>query len=342
MNQNSQENTIPSRRNQRTIGLILTLMIVITAGIILIPGKSYDYSGSFPESFPDFYTEKLAESEHLQARPGNEERFIDQGKVTEFTFLYIHGFGASRAEGEFIMEQLAEDLDANVYFLRLPGHGTNKEDHARATFQDYLDTSIQALHAVQHTGERTIVVGTSMGGLISTYLAARYPEQVDALILASPFYDFADPKAFILKAPGGTRLMALISGEVRQTGSSTNDENTEAAEIDSSHFWYREQYWSALQSLVNLKAYVARDEIFARVEAPSLMLYYYKDEENQDKTAAVSSMLESFAKFGTASDPHPLNRAVAIEDGSHVLFSKWVDTDKELIYAEIRDFIDKL
>lgn len=92
----------------------------------------------------------------------------------------------SRAEGEEVMDRVARREGANIYYLRIPGHGTNIDDLARYSYRDFLDTSIEALMMMPRLGERAVVAGTSMGGTIATWLAAHYPEKVDGLILCPP------------------------------------------------------------------------------------------------------------------------------------------------------------
>ncbi|MEO1224073.1 MAG: hypothetical protein AAFX92_07575, partial [Pseudomonadota bacterium] len=58
-------------------------------------------------------------------------RLADKSENLDGVLLYIHGFGASRGEGEYVFDRVAEKYRANTYYMRLPGHGTNKEDHAQ-------------------------------------------------------------------------------------------------------------------------------------------------------------------------------------------------------------------
>jgi len=116
--------------------------------------------------------------------------------------LYLHGFGASRGEGEWVADRVAAARGANLYYVRLPGHGTNPDDHASHGFEEYLDTAEDAFRMTETLGDRVILMGTSTGGLIATWLAARHPERVRALVLASPLYGFRDPMSALLTMPG--------------------------------------------------------------------------------------------------------------------------------------------
>ncbi|MBI39550.1 MAG: hypothetical protein CMF59_08120 [Leptospiraceae bacterium] len=318
--------------------LYVSLFGLLILGYALLPGPSYEYHSRLTEeekaSFDVYLQDRLQEGAEKGARPGNEERLIRYGEKTPIAFLYVHGFGASRAEGEMVMDEIASKFQANTFYLRLPGHGTDMDDHASVVLADYLDYSADALAMMQKLGDRVIVVGTSMGGLISTYLAANYPDQVDALILASPFFEFRDKTGNVLGYPGGLMLAEMVNGgEVRD--SSRDPKN--ARSVDGyEEFWYTKQYMSALVPLYDLKDYIARPATFEAVQCPTLMLYYYKSEQEQDPTADVNAMLEGFAQFGG----NPLNRSVAIEDGAHVLLSKYVRTDKERIAQEIVQFVN--
>lgn len=290
---------------------------------------SYEYRDTpLPSSFGEFYREKLATSRSLDARPGNEEKLVrhSRGK-TPLAFLYIHGFGASRGEGEYILDMAANKLRANTYYLRLRGHGTNIEDQKNATMTMHLDDSIDALRMMERLGDRVIVVGTSMGGLIATFLGARYPERIAALILSSPYYDFHDPSARLLYHYPLFRLITTLM-PMRVSPAPVPPE-----EDNWTKYWYREQYLAATAQLVDLHRLIARGAIYESIRIPVLMLY-----NEGDESASVPRMKEAFARFGGDAGPHPLNRAVAVEPGSHVLLSKYDRTNRDLVLREIVEF----
>jgi pimeloyl-ACP methyl ester carboxylesterase len=311
------------------------LLFFITTYYVDYPSYSYEQS-SLPTSFDEFYQKQLKESQAKGARPGNEERLVrySTGK-TKFAILYIHGFGASRAEGEYITDRIAKTYKANTYYLRLPGHGTNPEDHRDTPFSEYLKTAEDALQMMDQLGEKTVVFGTSMGGLITTYLASKYPEKITAIVLASPFYDFTDKSGNIYNFIWGKNFVQAAFGEIRG--------NTSRPENDPSFaYWYKDQYYAAIQNLSDLKRAIGTQEVYEKVTLPVLMLYYYKSQEEQDKSADVSKMLAVYDEFGGSSGPNPLSRKVQIENGNHVLLSEYVESDKVTIEAEIKKFLDTI
>lgn len=291
-----------------------------------------------PPTYPDFktyYETRLKVSKELGHRPLCEERYIEFGKKTKLAFLYIHGYGASRAEGEEIMERLAKTFKANTLMVRLPGHGTNKEDQASVSFRDYLDYSTEALDMMQSQGEKVIVFGSSMGGLISTWLASEYPDKVDGLVLANPFYQPVDKSLNVLNYPGGLTLIHLLKGKIRDA----THKNNPKVSPEREKYWYGEQYYSALVSVNDLRNYASREEVFGKVKSPVLLMYYYKNEKEQDPTASVAAMRSTFNQFGKVTMVNPLNREVKVEDGMHVLFSKYVETDKAFIEKQASDWL---
>ncbi|HEY3351839.1 MAG TPA: alpha/beta fold hydrolase [Polyangia bacterium] len=283
-----------------------------------------------PASFEAFLEAKLAQSRAAGARPGNEERLlrVAPGR-TPLAILYIHGYGASRAEGEEVVDRVAREVGANAYYLRLPGHGTTKEDQRRATYRDYLAAAEEALAAMPLLGDKTVVMGSSMGGLIATWLAAAHPDRVAAIAVASPFYAFADGLAQTLFAiPGGRFVVELAKGKLRSSAGGPRDVPGWQA------YWYEQQYYAALQSLADLAHLVGTRPINARVRCPVLLLYY-----PGDQTASVAGMRRAFAEFGGTGAKPAASRMVAVADGDHVLLSQWIRTDKATPTAALSAFL---
>lgn len=325
------------------IALAVLIILLAAAGIFLMP-RSLSYTPAPPPDEVDreggvdaLAARKIAAAEAEGVRPGNAERLVRHAPGrTPVAILYIHGYGASRANGEATIAPLAEAMGANTWYLRLPGHGTGPEQmdqHAEVTFDQYLDEALLGLAIARQLGERVVIAGSSTGGLLATWLAAQHPDQVDALILGSPFYAFVDPLAVMMDTPIGVPLAEALFGDVRDAN--WEDERKVEGYEDR---WLVEQRYQAVQNLANLRRYAVSDELFAAVRAPALLLYYYADEDRQDSVASVPAMLDAFAKFNGGS-PAAGSRAVAIEDGNHILLSGYVRTDKATIQLEIQRFL---
>jgi len=95
--------------------------------------------------------------------------------------LLVHGLGGSHVNWLSVGPELAEGH--RVLALDLPGFGLSPAAGRTST----LPQSIAALHrVVRHLGEPVVLMGNSMGGLISLGLAASRPDEVAALVLVSP------------------------------------------------------------------------------------------------------------------------------------------------------------
>ncbi|MCR9141767.1 MAG: alpha/beta hydrolase [bacterium] len=328
-------------KNKKTLIALGAFAIGLVAVLAYNP-LDYEYqAGPLPETFDAYLAERLTASEAAGVRPDNEERLVRYAPKTEYAILFIHGFGASRAEGELVIDQIGEEFQANTYYMRLPGHGTDKERHAAVKYTDYIDATEAAFAMMSKLGEKIIISGSSTGALLAAYLAAQHPDEVHAIILGSPLFEFKDPTSAIFTLPGGMLIVNGAFGEIRDANWGEDPEKRKQPGYED--YWLTTQYYSALQPLAELRKYIVQDHILGRITTPSLLLYYYKDEERQDQVVDVQGNLEHFASFGKLQGgAHPESRAVAVADGNHILMSEYVRTDKELILNSIRDFLRAL
>ena len=289
-----------------------------------------------PGDFNTWYQKKLKASEKAGAIPGTEEKLIRFAPKTEYAILYIHGFGANRKEGEGLVDTIAYRTRFNTYYLRLPGHGTTKEDMAGQKFQNYLQEAEEALQMMQLLGRKTLIFATSMGGCIATYLAEKYSDSlIHGLVLFSPFYDFAAAAALVFDYPFGLTLAELVyPGKLRDT---RYNNTVKMDKPGYQEYLYEQQYLSTVVELNALKNLVKRSDL-SRVKVPVLLFYYYLDEENQDEAASVAAMKETYSAFTL----EPESKLVRVKDGSHVLASEYIHSDKKLIAKETLGFIERL
>jgi carboxylesterase len=100
--------------------------------------------------------------------------------------LIIHGFTATLDSVNPLCVPLRE-LGIPVSLPLLSGHGALSPEALRGV--KWEAWMADADHAFQELGlevERIIVIGHSMGALISLNLAARYPDKLDSLVLVAP------------------------------------------------------------------------------------------------------------------------------------------------------------
>lgn len=136
---------------------------------------------------------------------------------TPLAVVYLHGFSADRHEVEPLVTELASDLGANVYFARLAGHGQDGKAMGEATVEEWLADAAEAVAIGEALGERVVLVGTSTGGTLALWTAAR-PEaagRIAALVLLSPNLGLRDPASALLTWPWGGWVARLVLGPER-------------------------------------------------------------------------------------------------------------------------------
>jgi 2-hydroxy-6-oxonona-2,4-dienedioate hydrolase len=93
----------------------------------------------------------------------------------------LHGVGDNAFDWQWVMPTLARTR--RVYALDLPGSGGSTKpdvDYSPAFFTQFLSAFLDSLEI-----ERTAVVGSSLGGLVSLRLALSQPSRVSALGLVA-------------------------------------------------------------------------------------------------------------------------------------------------------------
>lgn len=105
-----------------------------------------------------------------------------------FVALVAHGYGEHSGRYEHVAAELVK-IGASVYAPDHLGHGRSVGERALVTG---FDTVVDDLHAVaeraqsDHPGLPVALVGHSMGGLIATLFAQKYPGELAALVLSGP------------------------------------------------------------------------------------------------------------------------------------------------------------
>lgn len=136
---------------------------------------------------------------------------------TPLSLVYLHGFSADRHELEPVISELGSVLGANVFFTRLAGHGRDGVAMGEATVEAWLSDGAEAMAVGSRLGERVVLIGTSTGGTLATWIAAR-PEVADrlaALILVSPNFHPKDRGARVFLQPWGELIAKLVVGRER-------------------------------------------------------------------------------------------------------------------------------
>ena len=253
------------------------------------------------------------EAKH-KLKPDNEARILwlnDSLKTkTEYAVVYLHGFSASQEEGDPVHYEFAQKFGCNLYLSRLDAHGIDTTDAlANFTAEGLWNSAKQAYAIGKQLGKKIILMSTSTGGTIALKLAAEFPD-IAGLILLSPNIAINDPNAWLLNNHWGLQIAQMVTGKHR-----TVDDTTALY----AQYWNNRYSTTSLVQLEELIETTMKESTFKKVTQPTLLLYYYKDDEHQDKVVKVSAMKRMFNELGT---PESLKRQVPIPNaGDHVMGS---------------------
>ncbi len=106
-------------------------------------------------------------------------------KKQSYGVLIIHGF---RANLDFVkcLEPPLKSLGLPIRMPLLRGHGAaSPEALCGITWHDWVVDAEAALQDLLMTVERVIIVGHSMGGLVALWLAIKYENRIDSVVVSA-------------------------------------------------------------------------------------------------------------------------------------------------------------
>src|SRR3712207_133836 len=114
---------------------------------------------------------------------GGRVHYVDFGGPDDaLTVVLVHGLGGSHLNWDLLAPLLRPH--ARVLALDLPGFGRSEAGDRRTTVQENVSVLDRFLADV--VGTPVILIGNSMGGMISILEAARSPQKVSGLVLLDP------------------------------------------------------------------------------------------------------------------------------------------------------------
>jgi esterase/lipase len=268
-------------------------------------------------------------------KPNNEARIIwanDSSKTkTEYAVIYLHGFSASQEEGDPVHIDFAKKFGCNLYLSRLAEHGIDTTEPLLTMTADNLWNSAKEAYAIgKQLGRKIIIMGCSTGGTLALKLAAEYPD-IAGLILLSPNIAINDGAAWILNDHWGLQVAHMVKGTYN-----TSDDTAALYK----QYWNSKYRMEATVQLEELLETTMKRSLFEKVKQPVLLMYYYKDEKNQDPVVKVSAMKRMFKQLGTPADqkwdiPVP-------EAGNHVIGSYIRSKDYKTVEAGCDKFASQI
>jgi pimeloyl-ACP methyl ester carboxylesterase/CRP-like cAMP-binding protein len=113
---------------------------------------------------------------------GQTIHIVQQGQPTRQTALLLHGWSSSSYAMSPLMPMLSQRF--NCIAVDLPGYGQSPPLPQRTTIPAYADILAKLIEQV--SDGPVVLIGHSMGGMISMTLALRYPVLVERMVLICP------------------------------------------------------------------------------------------------------------------------------------------------------------
>ncbi len=227
--------------------------------------------------------------------------------------LVLHGFTGNPSSMRSIAERAAA-AGYSVELPRLPGHGTTVEDMMTTTWADWSGAALDAYDELARRCERVAIVGLSMGGALTAFIAEQRPFVAGCV--------FINPLVKSLGAEMESAIKEMLATGVESVESIGSDIKKEGV-LEASY------NATPLRCVVSLSE--GGHEIEAKLSeivAPSLLFSSREDHvvtsDNGDAIVERSS--------------GPVER-IWLEDSWHVAT---LDNDKELLESATMEFLAKV
>lgn len=250
-------------------------------------------------SLDRYLSDQEAQYEDIVAGTESYVKWFDGAQKTDISIIYLHGFSASRQEISPVTERLSQQLGANIYYARLTGHGRSDDAMAEASVQKWLADTKQAYKIGRVIGDQVIIVSTSTGGTLATWLISQFSDGVLANIMVSPNFGIRSKLAGILRWSWGLTLAKWIEGDYRSF-----------EPISEKHglYWTERYPTESLVPVVKLVEEINQlDKSLVRI--PQMVIYSPKDKVI-DPDKVVETMAEfsesevSMVEFSQSTDPY--------------------------------------
>jgi carboxylesterase len=253
---------------------------------------------------------------------GAEPQFYHGGSVG---CLISHGFMASPAEVGWLGQYLAE-RGHTVYVPRLTGHGIDPLHMRRMRWQDWYGQVLDVYHILRQQCEQVILMGHSMGALLSIILAANEP--VDGLVVTAAPISLRE-KSLSLRLARYLKVFLpyTMHPSEKELNAEIEAEQVKRGEAVLSRVHYAKWSTRAVHEF-GLAEKIAREHL-PKISTPLLLLYAEGDE-----TGTVSDMeLIASTVRSKVLEKHVL------KDGAHIIFQ---DAGREEAFRVVSDFVSRI
>jgi len=202
------------------VGILAVLALLVVLGPRVPVDTTIHFDPSVIGDDPQAYLAK-EEARVPGIRDGLEKEIIWADPLvharTRLSIVYIHGFSASKGEVRPLADEVADQLDANLFYTRLTGHGQDGNAMATGSVNAWINDYEEALAIGRAIGDKVIVIATSTGGSLAAWAASQpgASDGVEAIAFISPNFGVRAKGADIVTLPWGRQIAELVGGKER-------------------------------------------------------------------------------------------------------------------------------
>lgn len=262
------------------------LGVALAIFIIYGPRQTVDTQAAFaPVIIPQNIDEYLRDSEaifHDIVEDAHKQIIWagDAGQKTDYAVIYLHGFSATSHEIRPVPEKVAKTLGANIYYTRFSGHGRTGDAMLDGSPEKWVQDAIEAVEIGTRIGRKIIILATSNGGAICSYVMAdpNYASKVSGIVFTSPAYKLANPLTALLDFP-----------LIRYWGTYAAGKRFGFNPLNADHekYWTSEYPSQSVLSMTTVQRELRKVQ-FERIKTPAL--FFVSDEDSVIKASAVKQV----------------------------------------------------
>ncbi len=258
------------------VSVLAVFAVLVGLLALVFPRDGVDRDIAFdPASLPDDLDAYLAASEADVAdlTQGSEKRIIwaaAPGQKTPLAIIYVHGFSATAAEIRPVPDMVADGVGANLYFMRLAGHGQGGDAMATVAAGDWVEDMAEAMAIGRRLGDKVVLIATSTGAPLAV-IAASDPALSDGLagiVMISPNFGLKSAAGVILDMPLARYWGPVAAGATRSFA---------PANAGQAAHWTTEYPTTALFPMAALVR-AGRNVDVASIRIPALFIYAPADQ----------------------------------------------------------------
>lgn len=281
--------------------ILFLILALIGAVLVFGPRQQFDLRdvnwpefGELPKGLDGYLAAQ--EAKFPDILPKQQKQILWAGKPeqkTDIAIVYLHGFSASPEEIRPVPDLIGKELNANVFFTRLAGHGRDGNAMGDVHLNQWGQDLKEAIAIGKLLGERVLVMGTSTGGTLAAAALsdADVASKIDGLIFLSPNFAVHNSSAFFANLPYFHIWGPWIAGETRSF-----EPSNEAHGI----YWNTNYPTKSVVPMMRLIESVKGIDV-SKTKIPAL--FYFSDGDVVVKSSVTREVAQAWGGVATIANP---------------------------------------